>query len=471
MIEDDSEQCEMSEEEALVIWHKLKNAIHWLLMSFRRLREHLTGTGKEIRVSDVLGETTREMNAVQSEGPSVKKSYKRSKADHVEKFQSKVLFNTKQMRGSDQEMQRSQFNSKKNNSILKLCDSQPYYAKCVNKDEYQTGEDSMSWFYSHSVISERGDTHNKSIESNSFYSDCASSSSNGCAVKTNDLIIREETEIDWFLQISLDRVLRQLRKGSKGQMIRYSVVKYILHNGFNLLKSSLNLLGMKMLVKVFDIGRYKEYGNRLKHNIGVISKNIRRLLRWYSTWQRELINSVKWAVQMYFLLLLLLYISTKIILTMIMEDLLHNYNSDASSIIQNMIEDVVIIVKILLQLSQTILYKFRMIVYKLGFLLMWWYDLRWQILMEMMLVTVRIMCMSTSWEDATQYNDYCWLRKVRMNRNKEPQMWAPQPNWTFNGNIVYCRLPSISSTDDENTTNYNIPNIRDRWKGVNYRRA
>ena len=81
--------------------------------------------------------------------------------------------------------------------------------------------------------------------------------------------------------------------------------------------------------------------------------------------------------------LLLLYISTKIILTMIMEDLLHNYNSDASSVIQNMIEDVVIITRVVLQ----------MVVYKLGSL----YDLRWLILEEMMLVTVRIMCMSTSW--------------------------------------------------------------------------
>ena len=80
-----------------------------------------------MRVSDVLGETTREMNAVQSEGASVKKSYKRSNADHVEKFQSKVLFNSKLMRGGDQEMQRSQVNSKKDNSILKLCDSQQHY--------------------------------------------------------------------------------------------------------------------------------------------------------------------------------------------------------------------------------------------------------------------------------------------------------------------------------------------------------
>ena len=32
---------------------------------------------KEIRVSDVLSATTRERNVVQSEGPSVKKSYKK----------------------------------------------------------------------------------------------------------------------------------------------------------------------------------------------------------------------------------------------------------------------------------------------------------------------------------------------------------------------------------------------------------
>ena len=49
VIEDDSEQCEMSEEEALVIWHKLKNAIHGLLMSFRRLKEHLAETGMRFK--------------------------------------------------------------------------------------------------------------------------------------------------------------------------------------------------------------------------------------------------------------------------------------------------------------------------------------------------------------------------------------------------------------------------------------
>ena len=58
-----------------------------------------------------------------------------------------------------------------------------------------------------------------------------------------------------------------------------------------------------------------------------------------------------------------------------------------------------------------------------------------------------------------------------MNRKKAPQMWAPQPNWTFNGNDVYCRLMSTSITDEENTTNYNIPNIRDGWIGRNDRRV
>ena len=93
----------------------------------------------------------RERHVVQSEGPSVKKSYKSSKTDQAEKFQSKVR---------------------------DVVTAKPSYAKCVSKNEYQAGEDSTRWFYSPSVISERGDTHVKSIESDSFYSDRASSSSN-----------------------------------------------------------------------------------------------------------------------------------------------------------------------------------------------------------------------------------------------------------------------------------------------------
>ena len=84
-------------------------------------------------------------------------------------------------------MQNSQVNSKRDNSVLKLCDSQPHYAKCVNKDEYQACKDSTSWFYNLSENSERGDTHNKSIESNSFYNDCASSRSVGCVVTTKEV--------------------------------------------------------------------------------------------------------------------------------------------------------------------------------------------------------------------------------------------------------------------------------------------
>ena len=38
----------MSEEDVLIIRHRLKNVLDWLLMSFRRIKEHLAETGKEI---------------------------------------------------------------------------------------------------------------------------------------------------------------------------------------------------------------------------------------------------------------------------------------------------------------------------------------------------------------------------------------------------------------------------------------
>ena len=81
-----------------------------------------------------------------------------------------------------------------------LFHNQTNYAQCRYKDEYQAGKDSMSWFCNHSESSERGDTCTKSNEKDSFCNGLDSSSSIGCAVTTKVLIIREEAEIDRFLQ-------------------------------------------------------------------------------------------------------------------------------------------------------------------------------------------------------------------------------------------------------------------------------
>ena len=62
VIEDDSAQCEMSEEETLVIWHRLKNVLDWLLISFRRIKEHLADTGKVIQEAVVCPDTMTIMN-------------------------------------------------------------------------------------------------------------------------------------------------------------------------------------------------------------------------------------------------------------------------------------------------------------------------------------------------------------------------------------------------------------------------
>ena len=118
---------------------------------------------------------------------------------------------------------------------------------------------------------------------------------------------------------------------------------------------------MKILLSVSDINRYKGYGNKLKQGIGV-----RRLMKW----QIGLRRNAKWVFQLIYLLSILLYMGGRFALTKITEDVKHNYNSDALSVMQNMIEDVVIITRVVLQ----------MVVYKLGSL----YDLRWLIREEMM---------------------------------------------------------------------------------------
>ena len=56
---------------------------------------------------------------------------------------------------------------------------------------------------------------------------------------------------------------------------RCSVVKSVLHNGLRLIVNSFNLFGMKILLPVSDINRYKGYGNKLKQGIGV-----GRLMEW-----------------------------------------------------------------------------------------------------------------------------------------------------------------------------------------------
>ena len=61
--DDDQTQCEMSEEEALAVWHRLKQLLDWLFISFRRLKEYLAETGNEIHEAIVSPDAIVVMNS------------------------------------------------------------------------------------------------------------------------------------------------------------------------------------------------------------------------------------------------------------------------------------------------------------------------------------------------------------------------------------------------------------------------
>ena len=63
MIDDDQAQWEMSEEEALAVWCRLKQLLDWLFISFRRLKEYLAETGKEIQEAIVSPDAIVVMNS------------------------------------------------------------------------------------------------------------------------------------------------------------------------------------------------------------------------------------------------------------------------------------------------------------------------------------------------------------------------------------------------------------------------